>query len=1832
MMSSAFSEPGNGDSTEQSRLGLDAVIKRLEDTVLSPTASREDRALTVRGGRWRASPTPVPARIREIVAGSLAEGPPQGLREPPATPGPGPEEHALLQDELSRLEDLLAQAGAERDELAGRYHAVSKRLQAQLETTTAQLRRSELERSMDLEEALGRLEAAEQRSTGLTQVNALLREQLEQMRKAHNRLAEELARTTGSVPRLRAELELREAQRWTRKECRRSGVGVNGVAVPPPLSLASVSCLQAGRAHSGQPQDALLQRQVTALRGQLAELRAATEKGLADLRADVARMARRLHTACLSLGSNLRLTAGSAAAALEQQLRDKVREVLQLQGRWAAEKAALQARLTEQTLLVEKLTKQNVSKERAISSLRMDVQRLVAQADAGSEELARSSGAEGEGVQGQRRSPLHTGSLLRAESPATLGSALWAVRAAIQKWRQREQELRQQLESSEARATGLQEQLSESQRELQASRSLLQEERQDLLGKLEAQSREAQWNRVTIELLGRGKAALEEAVEELRGEAAMSQAETRGLEARNAELQRRLQQCAEQKEALERQGERSRRALESSQGRLEQLEGTVSGLKMELVSAQEALDSARLQRDILESEREGLHGALARAESSKADLELLVSRLKAEGVEQRDSLAKMAAVTEALAQDKCSLNHAVLQLEQERDQLQMQQQTLVQGQAGAREQLLQAKRQVELLRAERRGLQQACRQLEERLERLEGQAARLRRERAQLQEQVGQVTCKKQALEKQLAQSLQDQEAQMAALQRALQEKEALSEERVQLLAKQEALEKQGQLMAEEAADLRAERDALESSLFEAQQLASQLQAQQEQLEGEARSARLAQQALQVELEQLQSVREAQETRLRQRAAQQERDVQLALESRALAHREDLARLQREKETLSLSLMEGKEAAARRLKQEQELVAKNASRREALKEGVQSRRRERDERLLQLQLEKQQALLLRDAELSRLRRELQLVRREAQGQQERAEATVSAVAAELKALQAQFEDAISAHQTEARALRETLRELAAQRSSAGREAETLRAQLDEAREALAALRQELQGSEETQEGLQREARDARRVLADTAHEKDALRDSNTELRAALRRAEQEKASFKRSTEEREQKVLVLEEAWAAAQKQAGELWAGLREAERVAVDTQRQLQELRRQVTTLEVENQRKSRELVRLQTRGAQEPSRQEALALQTLVAEAEAAREDSQREVRRLRRMLAEVEAWAKTREKHLERQLCESRGSERALWAELRSVAQRLQQADGTADSFQVRLDGACHWAHGLEQELARAEGARREAEGRRGQLWSTLHPGVGLHGRSPMASPELAGPPTRGPVPLAAPVALARPWRPQGRGARASMRDAQRDLTWKLRDAQREGPELPHRQPPARHMDCPSTHGLPPTSVLPQDVWHSQTGVLSARRGEAKSEPTWALSLMEQLQRALAVSEKGTSCPRPAPGAMARVILGNARLGPRGQPSEHTPTEGILHLAANGLSQLRCRITGESSPETSRASPPRPALHVIQADARRRVLWSTPGLCPQDRLSLPPPGAARRCGWALGPAAGSARGAARRGASCGRGGRAAPRTARLQGELACDRSPTFAVPRPGSSQSWQSPPVPRGSCRESQCCLELGGPSTRPPTPGTRVPWRVSCCPGARSVGTDDRVCAGPGQRSEGLSLRKVQVQTAELEQAHTQGLQELVAQHQRLQAAETKRLHGARPQATQAPVSRERAQQRQAKVLEGQLGWQGQLLDRDVQWRRACLRQAFWAKNSVNTGKHVENISTNWSQKHNVLQGPATTSLRPEAARLRLQELRGRHGGRWLEVTQSPVSVTHWPREALGCKS
>lgn len=53
---------------------------------------------------------------------------------------------------------------------------------------------------------------------GLSQVNSLLRGQLEHMQKANDTLARELARTTHSLLRLQGKLELREVCHWPKRE------------------------------------------------------------------------------------------------------------------------------------------------------------------------------------------------------------------------------------------------------------------------------------------------------------------------------------------------------------------------------------------------------------------------------------------------------------------------------------------------------------------------------------------------------------------------------------------------------------------------------------------------------------------------------------------------------------------------------------------------------------------------------------------------------------------------------------------------------------------------------------------------------------------------------------------------------------------------------------------------------------------------------------------------------------------------------------------------------------------------------------------------------------------------------------------------------------------------------------------------------------------------------------------------------------------------------------------------------------------------------------------------------------------------------------------------------------------------------------------------------------------------------------------------------------------------------------------------------------------------------------------------------------------------------
>eukprot|EP00057_Strongylocentrotus_purpuratus_P009467 XP_011663941.1 PREDICTED: rootletin isoform X2 [Strongylocentrotus purpuratus] len=101
---------------------------KLEQTVLSHESNNGDLTPPLKGEGD--TNTKVQARIREIVTKNLAadEDFDGGMAGRNPALGNLQEENRMLQNELSRVEDLLSSSRADRDELAIKYQALSDRV------------------------------------------------------------------------------------------------------------------------------------------------------------------------------------------------------------------------------------------------------------------------------------------------------------------------------------------------------------------------------------------------------------------------------------------------------------------------------------------------------------------------------------------------------------------------------------------------------------------------------------------------------------------------------------------------------------------------------------------------------------------------------------------------------------------------------------------------------------------------------------------------------------------------------------------------------------------------------------------------------------------------------------------------------------------------------------------------------------------------------------------------------------------------------------------------------------------------------------------------------------------------------------------------------------------------------------------------------------------------------------------------------------------------------------------------------------------------------------------------------------------------------------------------------------------------------------------------------------------------------------------------------------------------------------------------------------------------------------------------------------------------
>ncbi|KAJ4919581.1 hypothetical protein JOQ06_027663, partial [Pogonophryne albipinna] len=206
--------------------------------------------------------------------------------------------------------------------------------------------------SSSLEDALIHLEEEQQRSSSLSAVNAMLREQLEQAGLANEALSHDIRRLTADWTKAREELDQKESD-WRREE----------------ESFHSYFSTEHSRLLT-------LWRQVVGFRRHVCELKSATERDLSDMRNEMSRASHSAQVSCAGLSSTLNTREGGAAlnlerekalrVQLEQQLRERVSEMMNLQTRTDTERSELNIRLSESVREAERLKGQIEERDREI--------------------------------------------------------------------------------------------------------------------------------------------------------------------------------------------------------------------------------------------------------------------------------------------------------------------------------------------------------------------------------------------------------------------------------------------------------------------------------------------------------------------------------------------------------------------------------------------------------------------------------------------------------------------------------------------------------------------------------------------------------------------------------------------------------------------------------------------------------------------------------------------------------------------------------------------------------------------------------------------------------------------------------------------------------------------------------------------------------------------------------------------------------------------------------------------------------------------------------------------------------------------------------------------------------------------------------------------------------------------------------------------------------------------------------------------------------------------------------------------------------------------------
>uniref|UniRef100_A0AAV2KTB0 Rootletin-like coiled-coil domain-containing protein n=1 Tax=Knipowitschia caucasica TaxID=637954 RepID=A0AAV2KTB0_KNICA len=694
-------------------------------------------------------------------------------------------------------------------------------LQSRLDSAQRQ-QRTEDELSLLIQRKANQLDEEHNKCASLSQVNSVLRDQLEQAGTVNQDLSE-------SLRKARADLMLCEMQMRKEKE-----------------SSASHLSREQARVRA-------LWRQAASLRSTFTQLRTFTDRTLSEMRGECVGVSRELHGVCLNLEASFvkESTPCGEESEPELQLRRKLKDAMQLQGRWDAEKVELSSRMLELNDRIKHLQTQSSVKDTSLDTMQTSLDRMEtrrAEDKAEMEALQTENQALQKVIRHIHQIVLRendNGSLDSPSSVLTHGSplrnpTLIAVQNTVSTQQEQIQDLHGCLDDTLEQVSTLRVRLEENdleKKELEKKIQEAQKESEEAQMALEESLRECKQYQTSLDLISCEKSKLEDLVSGL-------QQEVDRLRGSSHELQRQKDVQRQHREDLQLQLTRQCTEAQRSERSLEELESKHSDMRKELVMVKEALSQMTLQKELLEDDKTSLSLALSKMESQCTAQELSLAKMQSQDAALKDSLSKMATLSEGLAKDKVELNRVLLQKEREKAELSERRRESEMERSATREEAVRLQQDVMDLLAEKQAQEQSLSHMQRLLQELEAERRLLHTENTQATEQLSQVNKQMQRVSEELCACRRELGTQSAALKRVSSERDRLARDRAALETKLCSADRKLSDSTEDLETLRLKKESLETSLFESQELVSSLEAECSRMDGERRSLLAANEAL----------------------------------------------------------------------------------------------------------------------------------------------------------------------------------------------------------------------------------------------------------------------------------------------------------------------------------------------------------------------------------------------------------------------------------------------------------------------------------------------------------------------------------------------------------------------------------------------------------------------------------------------------------------------------------------------------------------------------------------------------------------------------------------------------------------------------------------------------------------------------------------------------------------------------------------------------------------------------------------------------------------------------